>query len=633
VPDAATSLRLLVVEDEPLDAELAALELRRAGFAPTWKLAHRLEDVQRALDDALDVVICDYTLPQLDGLDVVRLVGERRPGLPVIVVSGTFGEEAAVEAMRAGAADFLTKNQLSRLPRAVHQALAHRRLVSEKRAAEEALRLQNVELRSIIESAVCGIVRVDAEGRIRVFNPEAERMFGVPRAQALGGDLASFLPQGLRTGPGFARRADRSDFPVEIFVSHTDETGAFTLVVRDDTERRRAEAEREEALRRLANAERLESLGLLAGGIAHDFNNLLTSMLANAEFALEQLGPESGAREAIRQVGRAAERAAALTRQLLTYAGRGRPERHALDLSPYVRDVAELLGAGVSKKVRFELELGSALAPVEADPALIQQLVMNLLMNAAEAYGERAGTVRVATRRRRVAAGAPPGVGGASPPPGEYVELVVEDEGCGMPDETLARIFDPFFSTKPQGRGLGLSALLGTVNSHGGALYVRSQAGAGSRFTVLLPAAGRHAAAEARERGELPMGEGTILAVDDEPAILALVKRVLESFGYRVLTVGGGSEAVEWLRARPDSIDVAIVDLSMPELAGDEVLALLRGIRPDLPVLLSTGWSDPGLEARLVAKGFTGVLSKPYSVRALVTSVTNAIRAVKRDSS
>ncbi|MBI3792756.1 MAG: PAS domain-containing protein, partial [Gemmatimonadetes bacterium] len=312
-------------------------------------------------------------------------------------------------------------------------------------------------------------------------------------------------------------------------------------VVVDITERKAAAEERQELERSMAQAQKLESLGVLAGGIAHDFNNLLVGILGNAELALGEIAEGSEASELVQQIEHAATRAADLTRQMLAYAGRARFVVEPLDVNRMIADVSDLVSAAISKKATLQFDFADGLPLVEADPTQVRQVLMNLLVNASDALGERPGTITVKTRPVHASRSLlRTFVLGGDLPEGEYIRLVVRDTGVGMDRATMARVFEPFFSTKFAGRGLGLAAVLGIMRAHKGAIGLDSKRGEGTTFTLLFPASGK-ARTEAyimprrTPPSALAVGGGTILVVDDDETVREVAHQILKRAGFRVL--------------------------------------------------------------------------------------------------
>jgi len=372
----------------------------------------------------------------------------------------------------------------------------------------------------------------------------------------------------------------------------------------------------------LCETQRLESLGILAGGIAHDFNNLLGAMMGNAGLALDALPAFSPARPFVQRIVSACERAALLTRRVLAYAGKDASAVAPADLSALVRDLESLLHASIPKLVAISLDLEEDLPSVLADEAQLQQVIMNLVINAAEAIpAHTAGTVTIATGRRRLR---PDDLQRAMVPlteiASEYVELSVHDDGCGMDAATQARIFDPFFTTKFAGRGLGLSSVLGIVGAHRGTITLRSAPGEGSCFAVFLPAAPDSAQPKRAAEAQTASGSGTILIVDDEPAVREMSRCVLESGGYQVLVAADGLAAIQQVIEHPE-IRAVLMDLAMPGMGGDTAASRVRELRPEMPILLSSGYSMSEADRSSPEGGYSAFLPKPYSPALLLDRI------------
>jgi two-component system, cell cycle sensor histidine kinase and response regulator CckA len=393
--------------------------------------------------------------------------------------------------------------------------------------------------------------------------------------------------------------------------------GAFV----DITERKRADA-------RLQQTQKLESIGLLAGGIAHDFNNLLVGVIGNASLAVETLPMDSPAVEMLHGVIRTGEQLANLTRQMLAYAGKGRFYVEHLNLSELVPEMSRFLQPSIPKKINLHFELDGNLPFIEADRGQVQQVFMNLVLNAAEAIGtSSAGTISVKTgshvvdddyiRKNPDAADLEQGV---------YACLEVSDTGCGMDAETKAKVFDPFFSTKFTGRGLGLAAVSGIVRSHKGFIQVSSTPGKGSCFTVLLPAA-RGVAAATREDETAPAGPGPILVVDDEHVVREIARKALSRHGFQVVTVNNGREAIDFVKTHAGEIGLVLLDLSMPGMNGQEVLPELRKIQPDIKVMVSSGYSETETMALFAGQKVCGFIQKPYTSARLIDRVKQALES------
>ena len=400
---------------------------------------------------------------------------------------------------------------------------------------------------------------------------------------------------------------------------------AHELVGKEQSARRAAEFSEAQS----RHVQKLESIGVLAGGIAHDFNNLLHVVLGNADIALSNLSKASPAREPIEEVVRATLRAADLTRQLLAYSGKGAFVVRHLDLSTEVREMATLLRTAISKQATLTWELSPTLPAVSADPTQVRQIVMNLITNASDALGETGGTITLRTGVARLKDldaqhfGVP--LEGEDPPEpgtGPFVYLEVGDTGGGMAPDTLGRIFDPFFSTKFTGRGLGLAAVMGIVRSHHGLIRVRTAPGEGTAFRVLFPSVAGTARKPAKatvERSDW-QGSGTILVVDDEEGVREVAERILQEIGFQTIAAPDGRRALEIMEELGDSVTAVLLDLSMPRMGGAETFRRLRAKRPELPILMMSGYTEQVVAPQFSGSGpgITGFLQKPFLAEDLI---------------
>jgi CheY-like chemotaxis protein len=378
----------------------------------------------------------------------------------------------------------------------------------------------------------------------------------------------------------------------------------------------------------------MESLGILAGGVAHDFNNILTAILGHASLLSSRLTPGTQEARSARQIVQSSQRAAELTQQMLAFSGRGRFALAQIDLAQEILATRTLLEASLPKNITLELDLPLDLALVEADPSQIHQLVTNLVTNAAESMESGVGPwqprkVSVSLRLENIMV-APPGRAPTTShlDPGQYLVLCVRDQGTGMDEATRARIFDPFFSTKFTGRGLGLSAVLGIVRAHQGAIHVESEPGSGSRFKVYFPIAVRvrslATAIPAEPPAALPKPTNpTVLVVDDEAGVLEVTKMVFEANGFRVLAADNSDEAIRLFRSDSE-IGVVLLDMTMPEVGGNETLRRLKSIRESVLVVGSSGLSE-GEARESFGDGLRGFLQKPYTPRVLLDAIESAL--------
>jgi PAS domain S-box-containing protein len=498
------------------------------------------------------------------------------------------------------------------------------------------------QYRMITETARDAIITIDETSTILFVNHAAIRLFGYSSDELVGRSLTMLMPTSYqaphKTGlshyastgerriswtatsfPGLHR--DGREIKLEMSFGEAFDAGrrVFTGVLRDVTDRSRLEE-------KLRHTQKLESLGVLAGGVAHDFNNLLTGILGNASLALETLPEDSSSHKLLEDLLDAAYRAANLNRQLLAYAGKGRFVVEPVNLSALVDDLTPLLRASIPRTVQLRLDLDHHVPSVMADAVQLNQVVMNLVINGAEAVDEgRDGTVLVSVHTQILdAAFIEQTLAGEDLTPGAYVSLEVHDTGSGMTPEVQARVFDPFFTTKFTGRGLGLSAVLGIVRGHRGALKVATTLGEGSSFKLLFPArAGANAkATRTTSQGRRSLlGTGTILVVDDEEIVRRVATSALEHAGYTVLKAGNGREALAVFEQQHGNIDLVLLDMTMPVMSGEETLGALRTRYPKVKVVLSTGYDEVEASQRFADKGLAGFLQKPYASRTLLERV------------
>jgi two-component system cell cycle sensor histidine kinase/response regulator CckA len=486
----------------------------------------------------------------------------------------------------------------------------------------------------LVEKNYDAILLGDARAHIFFASPAIERITGYTPEEFLarppGGDLhpddAPRVGEDVRavlTQPGCvrltrSRRRHKAGHYTTIEITMANllndpDVGAVVVNLRDITE----QVALEENLR---ESQKLESLGVLAGGIAHDFNNLLSTILGNTSLMADEFEGRPRAIASVAQVETAARRAADLCKQMLAYAGRTTLSRSHTNLDVLIEETTQLLRVSISKKVDLKFSVQPELPRISADPTQVQQVLVNLILNASEAVGQGPGLVEVRANVKHVDhAFLRQTMHAADVAEGRYVSLEVRDSGPGIAAGARARIFEPFFSTKGAGRGLGLAAVLGIVRAHGGALRLSSEPGNGSSFEILFPAAApevEHAAAP--ESTRTPLGpQGSILLVEDEPALRAVQVRMLARFGMRVIEASNGRDAVEIYRQRGSEIAGVLMDLTMPHMNGEEAFRELVDMDPAVRVILMSGYTKSDDVARLVAEGRVGFMAKPFALREL----------------
>jgi len=514
--------------------------------------------------------------------------------------------------------------------------------VTARHQAEIALRETNQRLVNIIDSAMDGIVTIDGEQRITVFSRMAEVMFGWRAEQVIGEPIDILVPErhrgahreyveryaksGVSARPMGAslrltgRRADGTEFPIEAAISRTVEAEqvALTVFVRDVSERERNHEVRQRLERQLEEAKRVEAIGTLASGIAHDFNNILGAILGNAELALQSEDVGSSARGRLEDVMRAGRRGAQLVEQILAFSRDGGEARPAIALGPVVEEVVRLTQVGLPPRVELAVVCEADVPAVLVGEAELHQVVMNLCANALHAIGDEGGSVTVALER--VELGGDARETHADLTPGLYALLSVSDTGAGMDAGVRERIFEPFFTTKEvgEGTGLGLSVVHGIVRACGGAVMVHSRPGAGSTFHLYLPAGGEPAEPQAPASpglGPRAAVAARVLFVDDEGLLVSVGERLLDRLGYRVAAFNDPVDALATLRADPLAFDLVLADFQMPVLSGLDLAREIRRLRPDLPVVLMSGYVTDELQVNAARLGVRHVLSKPTPAR------------------
>jgi len=633
---------ILIVDDEPVILDVFRRFLE--GEGRTILLAGSAREalaVARKVE-SLDVALVDKNLGDGSGLDVARALKEAKPDVEVILVTGYASLDSAIQAVQIGAFDYVTKpiSDYDALNLKVENAVEKGRM--KRRQRDLLARLVESEglHRGVFETSSDAVLLVDpASGRIQDANPAAERLYGRARdaLRTLGyADLLSpasgqgLPPAGSRAFPARHRRADGLEFPVEISAGELrlESRGLRVLAVRDVSERELAESARRDLEQNLRQAQKMEAVGRLAGGVAHDFSNVLAVILGYSDLLLRDLPPgDPRIREYTEGIVEAAHRAVGVTRQLLTLSRKKLLRPEILSLNKVVTDLGRLLSRAIGERIELVTRLGEGIPAVIADADQLAQVLLNLSVNARDAMPD-GGPLEIATATVELAAPAPD----LGLPAGRYAMLSVRDGGCGMGEDVRSRIFEPFFTTKESGTGLGLATVYGIVRQAGGAIRVDSRAGAGSTFTVYLPAADERAAARvilpvapSAPRG---LGETVVLAEDEEP-LRVLLGRVLAGSGYQVISGRNGVEALEAARARGGRVDLLLTDIVMPRMTGAELASRLGGEQPGMKVLFMTGHTDDAAVLGHLDGAAVEVIQKPFTNEALLGHVRRLLGPAK----
>ena len=637
------ALRLLIIEDSEDDARLIVRDLQRGGYAPSYERVDTDAAVRAALTRGpWDVIISDFNMPTFSGTDALKLLREHDQDTPFIFVSGTIGEDVAVEAMRAGAQDYVTKDNLRRLVPAIEREL---RDAAVRRAGTHAVRASEAQLRAILHSALDAHITMDKAGTITSWNPQAEAIFGWSAPEVLGKRLSDVIvptahreahgrgvARFLTTGEGpilnrrlelTALRRDGDEFPVELAVTpiRVGDAWSFSAFLRDITERKQLQQQ-------LIQSQKMEAVGRLAGGIAHDFNNLLTAIFGYTDLLTEELPEGSQARKDVAEIRKAGERAASLTRQLLAFSRQQVLQPIVLSVNALVADVETML----RRLIGADVELRTTLAPdagnVRADPGQLEQVILNLAVNARDAM-PTGGKLTIETQNVELsemyAEARQPVV------PGAYVMLAVSDTGVGMDAKTQARIFEPFFTTKEAGKGtgLGLATVYGIVKQSGGYIWTYSEPGHGATFKVYLPQVEAPVEATVRppEPGRTLGGTETVLLAEDDELLRPLARGLLEKLGYTVLDAGTAAAALALAHAHGGPIHLLLTDVVMPGESGRQLARRLGEVRPDMRVLYTSGYSDDAIVHHGMLEPGLNYLQKPFTPATLARSVREVLDA------
>ncbi len=752
-------LRIVHLEDDPADHQLVLHELRKAGYCPECTAAEDEAGFTAALAANPDVILCDWNLPGFDAPRALEIVSERCPDIPVLVVSGSIGEESAVRAIKLGATDYLLKDRLGRLGQAVKQALVQRDLRDAERRARDEVRASEARYRALADGIpqivwtarpdganeyfnrhaadytgiqpedlagwrwerichpedrtvtlnawaairqtgtprdvefrlrrwdgeyrwhVCrqvalrgptgavvqwigtctdihdqkaaaesqardaqilagvrdAVIVTDLGGVVTYWNEGATALFGWTAEEMIGRPYADRFPPSVREEiarqiqervGGTDWRGEYEDFKKDgsrVWVDarvrrydRADGTPAGILGVSHDiTERKRLEEQ-------FRHAQKMEAVGRLAGGVAHDFNNLLTVINGYADLYLPKTPEGHPHRAALTAIRDAGERASALTSQLLAFSRKAIVSPRVLDLNDVVTQAERLLRRLIGEDIRLATVLVPTGCLVEADPNQLDQVIMNLAVNARDAM-PTGGSLTIETRRTQLAVSTATEAGDV--PPGSYVELVVRDNGCGMSCETKRRLFEPFFTTKDPGKGtgLGLAVVHGVVKQAGGHVSVESAVGAGTTFRILFPeAAAPPPKPSSGSACVSRRGSETILLVEDEDSVRTLCRIALETQGYKVITAGCGQEALRVIAGRAEPVRLLVTDVVMPGMSGRELVVAARASLTDLRVLYVSGYTDDSVLRHGIKDDTDAFLQKPFTPLGL----TRKVRAV-----
>jgi two-component system, cell cycle sensor histidine kinase and response regulator CckA len=643
----ATSLNILIVEDSQNDADLIVAELRRAGFAPEWKRVETEPDFLAEINNSPDLILSDYSMPQFSGLRAAQLARESGRDIPFILISGTVGEEVAVEAMKSGVADYLLKDRLVRLGRAAEHALEQKQLRAERKQAETALRESEEKFRQLAENINEVFWITDpAKNRMLYISPAYEKIWGRSCAslyQSPRSWLDAIHPEDRpRIVEAATTKQPRGEYDETYRILRPDGSvrwihdRAFPIrnpagevyrvvgTAEDVTEHRQLEAQ-------FRQSQKMEAIGQLAGGVAHDFNNIraVIQMRAGLLRAEQNLLPTHT--DYAGEIEKAAQHAASLTRQLLMFSRRQTLQPRDLDLNGTIAHMVKMLHRILGEDIHIQLKYAPGPLLIRADAGMMDQILMNLTINSRDAM-PKGGQLVIETSTvnfdELAAAQSPPAR------PGSFACLSVSDNGCGILPDVLPRIFEPFFTTKNagSGTGLGLATVFGIVQQHQGWINVHSEAGQGTTVLVYLPRL-----AGPQDKTETPYsqlssrgGSETILVVEDDSVLRAVVRNALTRLGYQVVEAATGISALEVWNQNHAEIRLLVTDLMMPDgLNGKELALQLSRKNSNLKVIYTSGYRADIAGKDLRLEEGVNFLAKPFQIVKLAQAVRNSLdRAV-----
>jgi PAS domain S-box-containing protein len=665
--------KILLVEDDRVDRLAFERHVETYGFPYEFIMAASVKEAKSALkSEKLDAAVIDYWLGDGTAFDLFSDIQD----MPIVVVTGTGDEEIAVKAMKTGASDYVIKdpesNYLKALSETIGNAIRNKRVekklkkyreyleelvtertaklkqeIAERVSAEEALKDQCGFLQTLIDAIPIPVFFKDRQGIYQGCNNAYAEFLGLEKEEIVGkgvrdifpkemGDVYSEADEVLFTNPGsqfYEAKMDHADgtcrdvfFNKATFMNKNGKIGGLIGAMIDITKRRQAEEERNKLQVQLQRAQTMEAIGTLAGGIAHDFNNIIGVIMGCAELSMSDTPEKSPIYQHLKQIFSAGKRAADLVQQILMFSRQKDPEKKALQISTIIKEILKMLRASLPATIEIKQNIAPDIGMVLADPTQINQVLMNLCTNAAHAMRKNGGVLEIMLGNVDLTFDDVKKY--VDIKPGAYVKLTVSDTGTGMDHRIIERIFDPYFTTKKsgEGTGLGLAVVHGIISQYGGGIEVQSEPDMGATFHILIPRIDhKHDVTPEKDFGELPKGSETILFVDDEKGLVEITKKMLESLGYQVIADTSSIEALKLFMEEPNRFDLVITDMTMPHMTGEKLSGEILRIRPDIPIILCTGFSEMISEDKAKFLGIREFLLKPVGFEILARNVRKVL--------
>jgi signal transduction histidine kinase/DNA-binding response OmpR family regulator len=646
-------LKILLVEDNPGDADLIQEMLPttdESGFV-VHCVSRLSEAVSHLEEKEADLTLLDLDLPDSQGIETVRLAHQAAPKMPIVVLTGNQDERLGIAAVQGGAQDFLIKGQ-------THQSQLSRvlRYAVQRHCAEEKMRESERFLRSTLDALSAHIAIIDQTGKILAANMAWREFADAPgghilrcREQANYFDACGTVQRGNAEDACFAEAfaegvrsvldQETDQFEMEYQMHSREEKLWFhgqvtpfpsgnerkVVVAHENiTDRKKAEEERLELAAQLRHTYKMEAIGTLAGGIAHDFNNILASVLGYVELSLLDLKKGGQLEKNLQEVYQAGTRAKELVQQILTFARKDESHIQPTQICAIAKEASKLIRSTIPASIEVRLTVESK-AYAMAEPTQIHQIFMNLFTNAAHAMDRNGGILSVNISETTLDKSFDSMHSAFTP--GTYLQITVSDTGTGISKNKLEKIFDPYFTTKggKEGTGLGLSVVHGIIRNHGGEITVKSKTGKGTTFTIYLPLTAQTATDHISITKKLPKGSERILFIDDELPITDMSRQRLSLLGYQVTAVNNSPEALRRLMATPDKFDLIITDMTMPRMSGEQLAIEAQKIKPDIPIILCTGYSKKISKEKAAAIGIGAVLMKPVTIREMAETIRTVL--------